>query len=48
LAEAVQQLVVGDAARVWIPAALAYGNEPKRRGQPAGNLVYEVELVGLE
>jgi FKBP-type peptidyl-prolyl cis-trans isomerase len=48
LAEAVQQLVVGDVARAWIPAALAYGNKPKRRSQPAGNLVYEIELVGLE
>jgi FKBP-type peptidyl-prolyl cis-trans isomerase len=48
LAEAVQQLVVGDVARAWIPAALAYGRKPKRRSQPAGNLVYEVELVGLE
>jgi len=48
LAEAVQQLVAGDVARVWIPATLAYGSKPKRRSQPAGNLVYEVELVGLE
>jgi len=48
LGEGLQQLVVGDVARFWIPAALAYGNKPRRRGQPPGNLVYEVELVGLE
>jgi FKBP-type peptidyl-prolyl cis-trans isomerase len=48
LAEALKQLVVGDVARVWVPAALAYGSKPRRRSQPAGNLVYDVELVGLE
>jgi FKBP-type peptidyl-prolyl cis-trans isomerase len=47
LGEGVQQLVVGDVARFWIPAALAYGEKP-RRGQLKGSLVYEVELVGLE
>jgi peptidylprolyl isomerase len=48
LGEGVQQLVVGDVARFWIPAALAYGDKPRRRGQPAGALVYEVELLGLD
>ena len=47
LGEGVQQLVVGDVARFWIPAALAYGEKP-RRGQLKGNLVYEIELVGLQ
>jgi peptidylprolyl isomerase len=47
LAQALPLLVVGDRARVWIPAALAYGDK-SRRGQPAGNLVYEIELVGLQ
>jgi FKBP-type peptidyl-prolyl cis-trans isomerase len=47
LGEGMQQLVVGDVARFWIPAALAYGDKP-RRGQLKGSLVYEVELIGLE
>jgi peptidylprolyl isomerase len=46
--DGVEQLVVGDRARFWIPAELAYGKKPKRRGQPAGNLVYDVELLSLE
>jgi len=48
LREAVQGMSVGEKARLWIPAALAYGEHPRRRGQPAGPLVYEVELVGAE
>ncbi|HXI59880.1 MAG TPA: FKBP-type peptidyl-prolyl cis-trans isomerase [Polyangia bacterium] len=47
LREGVQQMVVGQRARMWIPAALAYGEKPRRRAQPAGNLVFEVELVGM-
>jgi peptidylprolyl isomerase len=46
--EALQQMVVGDRARVWIPAALAYGDHPRRRGLPAGNLIYEFELLAIE
>jgi hypothetical protein len=45
--EALEQLVVGDRARIWTPAVLGYGTKPKNRGQPAGNLVSEVELVAL-
>ena len=40
-------MVVGDEVRVWIPAELAYGDKP-RRGAPAGDLVYDLELVALE
>lgn len=47
LREGVQQMVVGQRARMWIPAALAYGEKPRRRAQPAGNLVFEVELYGV-
>jgi FKBP-type peptidyl-prolyl cis-trans isomerase len=47
LREGVQQLSVGERARVWIPASLAYGKKP-RRGQPAGDLVYDVELVSAD
>jgi len=46
--EAILQMVAGEKVRVWIPAALAYGEAPRRRGVPAGDLVYELELVGIE
>jgi len=45
--EGVRQMVVGQRARMWIPAALAYGEKPRRRAQPAGNLVFEVDLIGV-
>jgi FKBP-type peptidyl-prolyl cis-trans isomerase len=45
LREAVQAMSVGEKTRIWIPAALAYGDHPRRPGQPAGPLVYEVELL---
>ena len=47
LAEVVERMVVGQRVRAWIPSALAYGDKP-RRGQPAGPLVYEIELLTLE
>ena len=47
LREAVEGMTVGEKARLWIPAALAYGDRP-RRGQPAGPLVYEVELLARD
>ena len=40
-------MVVGDKVRVWIPTAMAFGKKP-RRGQPKGDLVYELELLSLE
>jgi peptidylprolyl isomerase len=46
--EALLQMVAGEKARVWIPAALAYGEAPRRRGVPAGDLVYELELLTIE
>jgi FKBP-type peptidyl-prolyl cis-trans isomerase len=45
--EVLKLMVSGDKVRVWIPAALAFGDKP-RRGQPKGDLVYEVELLSLE
>jgi FKBP-type peptidyl-prolyl cis-trans isomerase len=47
LHDAVAQLHQGEKARVWIPAALAYGMKP-RRGAPAGPLVYDLELLRVE
>ncbi|HKQ70535.1 MAG TPA: FKBP-type peptidyl-prolyl cis-trans isomerase [Polyangiaceae bacterium] len=46
--EALLRMVVGDKVRVWIPAALAFGEKPRRRGVPAGDLVYELELLAIE
>ena len=45
--EGLQLLVVGDKARFWIPAPLAYGDHP-RPGEPAGMLVFDVELVAIK
>ena len=44
--EMLQLMVVGEKVRVWIPAELAYGNNPQG-GQPAGMLVFEMELLDI-
>jgi FKBP-type peptidyl-prolyl cis-trans isomerase len=44
--EGLQLMVVGEKRRLWIPAALAYGDHP-RGGQPAGDLVFDVELLDI-
>jgi peptidylprolyl isomerase len=46
--EALQLMVVGEKRRVWIPAALAYGETPARPGAPSGDLVFDIELVEIE
>jgi FKBP-type peptidyl-prolyl cis-trans isomerase len=38
-------MVVGEKRRFWIPVELAYDNMP---GKPAGMLVFDVELLGIE
>lgn len=43
-AEAVQQMVVGERRRIWIPGPLAAGNWT---GSPRGTLVFEVQLVRI-
>jgi len=43
--EALQLMVEGEKIRVWIPEALAYKGQ---RGQPAGMLVFDVELVKIQ
>ena len=45
--EGVQLMVVGDKARFWIPAALAYGDKPKG-GAPGGPLVFDIELLSIK
>jgi peptidylprolyl isomerase len=45
--EGVQLMVVGDKMRFWIPPNLAYGDKPSRPGAPAGQLVFDVELLAI-
>jgi FKBP-type peptidyl-prolyl cis-trans isomerase len=45
--EGLQLMKVGDKARFWIPADLAYGETPTRPGAPAGMLIFDIELVSL-
>ncbi len=44
--EGLQLMVVGEKRRLWIPAMLAYGARP-RPGAPAGDLVFDVELLDI-
>lgn len=46
--EGVQLMVVGEKRRLWIPAALAYGEVPSRPGAPAGDLCFDVELIKIK
>ena len=43
--EGLQLMVVGERTRFWIPVEQAYNNMP---GRPAGMLVFDVELLGIE
>ncbi|MDF1564866.1 MAG: FKBP-type peptidyl-prolyl cis-trans isomerase [Deltaproteobacteria bacterium] len=44
--EGVQLMKVGDKFRFWIPAGLAYGENPGG-GRPGGMLVFDVELFQI-
>lgn len=44
--EGVQLMVEGEKRRLWIPAKLAYGDNPGG-GAPAGTLVFDVELLEI-
>jgi peptidylprolyl isomerase len=46
--EGVQLMVEGEKRRFWIPAGLAYGDTPRRPGGPYGNLVFDIELLGIK
>ncbi len=46
--EGVPLMVVGDKMRLWIPAALAYGAKPASPGNPAGDLVFDLELRAVQ
>ena len=41
-------MVEGEKRRFWIPAGLAYGETPSGPGAPAGMLVFDVELLGID
>ncbi len=45
--EALSLMQIGERARAWIPAELAFGDKP-RRGLPAGDLVYDLELLAVQ
>jgi FKBP-type peptidyl-prolyl cis-trans isomerase len=44
--EALQLMTVGEKRRLWIPAALAYG-ESAGMGAPSGDLTFDVELLEI-
>jgi FKBP-type peptidyl-prolyl cis-trans isomerase len=45
--EGLQLMVEGEKRRFWIPADLAYGENPGG-GRPGGTLVFDVELIGIK
>jgi FKBP-type peptidyl-prolyl cis-trans isomerase len=45
--EGLQLMVIGEKRRLWIPGKLAYGDAPRKFGNPYGTLVFDVELVGI-
>jgi FKBP-type peptidyl-prolyl cis-trans isomerase len=45
--EGLQLMVVGETRRFWIPAELAYGENPGG-GRPGGMLVFDVELLEIQ
>jgi FKBP-type peptidyl-prolyl cis-trans isomerase len=47
LAEGIRLMRVGDKALFWLPAALAFGDHP-RRNRVTGPVIFEVELLGTE
>jgi len=42
--EGLQLMTRGEKRRFWIPAKLAYGDHPTG-GQPAGELIFDIELI---
>jgi peptidylprolyl isomerase len=45
--EGVQLMVEGEKTRFWIPAELAYGNNPGSGG-PSGQLTFDIELLEIQ
>ncbi len=46
--EGLQLMTEGAKFRFWIPGVLAYGEKPARPGMPAGQLTFDVELLGIQ
>jgi FKBP-type peptidyl-prolyl cis-trans isomerase len=44
--EGLQLMVEGESRRFWIPAKMAYGENPPA-GYPAGTLVFDVQLIKI-
>jgi FKBP-type peptidyl-prolyl cis-trans isomerase len=47
LAEGIQLMVAGEKRRLWIPAALAFG-DPAPQGAPSGPITAEIELLSIK
>lgn len=47
LSRAIQHMVVGESSRFWIPADVAYGESPEDPRLPAGDLVFDIELLNI-
>lgn len=45
--EGIPLMVTGETARFWIPAKLAYGENP-RPGAPRGMLVFDIKLIAIQ
>ena len=43
--EGLQLMSPGEKTRFWLPAKLAYGDTPANPLRPAGDLVYDIELL---
>lgn len=44
-AQGLRMMVVGEKRRLWIPPGLAYGDQPRQPGAPAGQLTFDIELL---
>jgi FKBP-type peptidyl-prolyl cis-trans isomerase len=45
--ESLLTMVPGEKVRLWIPASLGYGGRPDSRLLPAGDLIYDIEILGI-
>lgn len=45
--EALKLMVTSEKRRIWIPENLAYGSGPAFVGAPAGNLIFDIELLEI-
>jgi FKBP-type peptidyl-prolyl cis-trans isomerase len=45
--DTLQNMVVGEMVRLWVPAALAYGDNPEDMLLPKGDLIYDLQLLAF-